>query len=113
MTLLQSFFAWWRSLLRSKSDSSASSGERQPSTRASHYGTGVFPRFKGEPEASAADREELVSLLSRHVGPLARVLVERIDSRGLTRNDLFMAAAQALDDDSVRERFMQEVGLYR
>jgi hypothetical protein len=75
--------------------------------------TGIFRRLTGEPYATAVDREELISILSRHIGPVARVMVERIDLKRLTRNDLFMAAAQELEDDSVRERFMKEVGLYR
>ena len=78
-----------------------------------HERTGVFKRLDGEPDASAEDRRELIAILSRHVGPLARVLVERIHAKGLTRNDLFMEAAQALEDDEVRERFMKETGLYR
>jgi hypothetical protein len=75
--------------------------------------TGVFKRLANEPYATQTDRAELVAILTRHVGALGRALVERIDSRRLTRNDLFMEAAQALEDDDVRDRFMKEVGLYR
>jgi hypothetical protein len=75
--------------------------------------TGVFRRLEDEPYATVADREELIAILTRHVGPLARVLVQRLDGTKLTRNDLFMAAAQELEDDSVREQFMKEMGLYR
>jgi len=75
--------------------------------------TGFFRPLAGEPYATPADREELIGILTRHVGSIARVMVERIDVRRLTRNDLFMAAAQALEDDSTREQFMKEMGLYR
>jgi len=85
----------------------------KPKTPRPDESTGFFRRMDGEPYATADDREELVAALSRHVGPVARVLVERIDASRLTRNDLFMAAAQELEDDAVRERFMKEAGLYR
>jgi hypothetical protein len=75
--------------------------------------TGIFRRLEDEPYATETDREELIAILARHVGPLARVLVQRLDGTRLTRNDLFMAAAQELEDDSVREQFMKETGLYR
>jgi hypothetical protein len=75
--------------------------------------TGVFKLLIDESYATAADREELTAALTRHVGALARVMVDRIDSRRLTRNELLMQAAQAIEDDDVRERFMNEMGLYR
>jgi len=93
----------------------ASSHERAASSQedSSEPRTGVFKRLKDESYATPADREELIAVLTRHIGAMARIIVDRIDAHGLTRNDLFMEAAQAIEDDDVRDRFMEEMGLYR
>jgi len=86
---------------------------KPPKNEQPYSSTGIFRRLPDEPDATAADREELISILSRHVGAVARPIVERIDTKGMTRNDLFMEAAQALEEESIRDLFMKEVGLYR
>jgi len=71
------------------------------------------PSGAGAATATAQDVEELVRRLSEHIGPVARVLVRRIQTAGLSRAELFMKAAQALDDEGIRRRFLQEAGLSR
>jgi tRNA A-37 threonylcarbamoyl transferase component Bud32 len=63
--------------------------------------------------ATAQDIDELVRRLSEHIGPVARVLVRRIQVAGLSRADLYMKAADALDDEAVRRRFLQEAAPMR
>jgi eukaryotic-like serine/threonine-protein kinase len=63
--------------------------------------------------ATAQDIEELVRRLSEHIGPVARVLVRRIQVAGLSRADLYAKAAEALDDEVVRRRFIQQAGPMR
>jgi serine/threonine-protein kinase len=60
--------------------------------------------------ATQQDVDELVRALSIHIGPVARIMVKRVQAEGLSRADLFMKVARTIDSESVRAEFMREFG---
>jgi serine/threonine protein kinase len=72
----------------------------------------VVTRTRERP-ATEQDVAELVRTLTTHIGPVARVIVKRVQTDGLSRSDLFMKAAQAIDSEAIRDRFIKESGLHR
>ena len=66
-----------------------------------------------ERPATPEEVAELVRVLSGYIGPVARVLVKRVQVEGMTRSQLYMKAAQAIESQPVRDQFMKAFGLYR
>ncbi len=55
-----------------------------------------------------ADLEHATRVLTRYIGPIARVVVKRAAAGGGTRRDFLNQVAQSLDSDAQRERFLRE-----
>jgi len=89
-----------------KGQEGAGEGEArlQPGTR--------FKELRERP-ATPEDIADLVRDLSGYIGPVARVLVKRVQAEGLSRSQLYLKAAQAIESGPVRDQFMKAFGLYR
>jgi serine/threonine-protein kinase len=47
-------------------------------------------------------------VLTRYIGPIARVVVKRAAAGDVSRHDFLQQIAQSLDSDAKRERFLRE-----
>jgi serine/threonine-protein kinase len=56
--------------------------------------------------------ERVAQLLTRYIGPIARVVAKRAAAGGATRRDFFARLIESLDHDQ-RERFLREAGANR
>ena len=65
----------------------------------------------GGPALTPADLELATRLLTRHIGPIARVVVKRAAAGGGSRRDFLNQVAQCLDSDALRERFLREAAV--
>ena len=62
----------------------------------------------GDQAMSAVDLEHATRVLTRFIGPIAKVVVKRAASAGVSRHDFFTQVARSLDSDDQRERFLRE-----
>jgi serine/threonine-protein kinase len=60
------------------------------------------------PALTPDDLERATKLLTRYIGPIARVITKRAASDGVSRRDFLNQVAQSLDNDAQRERFLRE-----
>ena len=60
------------------------------------------------PALTPADLELATRVLTRYIGPIARVVVKRAAAGGGSRRDFLNQLAQSLDSDAQRERFLRE-----
>jgi len=60
------------------------------------------------PRPTAAELEHATRVLTRYIGPIARVVVKRAAAGELSRHDFLQQIAQSLDSDAKRERFLRE-----
>ena len=52
--------------------------------------------------------EHATRVLTRYIGPIARIVVKRAAADGMSRRDFLNQVAQSLDSDAQRERFLRE-----
>jgi len=64
-----------------------------------------------EPALTTADLERATRLLTAYIGPIARVVVKRAATTGVSRRDFLNQVAQSLESDAQRERFLREAAL--
>jgi serine/threonine protein kinase len=57
---------------------------------------------------TAAELEHATRVLTRYIGPIARVVTKRAAGAGVSRQDFLHAVAQSLDSDAQRESFLHE-----
>jgi serine/threonine-protein kinase len=60
------------------------------------------------PALTPDELERATQVLTRYIGPIARVVARRAAAQGATRREFFAQVAQSLDDDAQRERFLRE-----
>jgi serine/threonine-protein kinase len=71
------------------------------------------PSTPAAPPWSADDVERATRVLTRFIGPIARVVTKRAATDGTSRRDFFAKVAQSLDAAAARERFLREAGASR
>jgi tRNA A-37 threonylcarbamoyl transferase component Bud32 len=82
-------------------------------TRISRITDSGTSRTGGTPAGSAATPEEIeriARILTKYIGPIAKVVTKRVSTEGLGRYDLCVKVAQHVGQDADRERFLREVG---
>jgi eukaryotic-like serine/threonine-protein kinase len=60
------------------------------------------------PPPTAAELEHVTRVLTRYIGPIARIVVKRAAAGEVSRHDFLQQLAQSLDSDASRERFLRE-----
>ncbi len=60
---------------------------------------------------TAADLEQATRLLTRYLGPVARVVVKRAAAGGANRREFLNQVAQSLDSDAQRENFLRDASV--
>ena len=55
--------------------------------------------------------EQATRLLTRYIGPIARVVAKRAAGDGISRRDFLNRVAQSLESDAQRERFLREAAV--
>jgi serine/threonine-protein kinase len=60
------------------------------------------------PPLTAEELEYATKLLTRYIGPIARVVAKRAAATGVSRREFLNLVAQSLESDAQRERFLRE-----
>jgi len=63
------------------------------------------------PALTPAELEHATKLLTRYIGPIARVVTKRAAAEGVSRRDFLNQVAQSLENDAQRERFLREAAV--
>jgi len=63
------------------------------------------------PALTPAELEHATKLLTRYIGPIARVVAKRAAAEGVSRRDFLNQVAQSLENDAQRERFLREAAV--
>jgi eukaryotic-like serine/threonine-protein kinase len=69
---------------------------------------GTTPAVDAGAALTAAELELATKVLTRYIGPIARVVVKRAAGTGVSRRDFLNQVALSLDSDAQRERFLRE-----
>jgi|SRR5579871_3536095 len=91
--------------LRAPAALDAGGTERKPDS------TAAALRLRHQP-ATEQDLADLTRALVGYIGPIGRIIVKRVQAEGMSRMDLFTRAAEAIESEPIRDRFMKEFGLY-
>jgi serine/threonine protein kinase len=63
------------------------------------------------PAVTPADVERTVLVLTRYIGPIARIVARRAAANGVSRQDFLNEVAQSLDNKAHRESFLREAAM--
>lgn len=63
------------------------------------------------PALTAAELAHATLVLTRYIGPIARVVAKRAAAVGVSRRDFLNQVATSLESDAQRERFLREAGV--